>query len=418
MKEIDSRILQLCVDDYNKNLYKYKKMQQYYEGVTDKRSQYIKTERANNIVEPNFMKQFINEELSYLLGNKITYVSKESNSKCIEDIKRKFYHWNNNHDKELMKVALLFGQAYELYYIDEKSRFCSIICTPLNSYAYKNEYDEIEGFLYFYKKLFDDTLYMDLYEANSIKHYNASAMQVLSEESHIFNFVPVSECCIGEVETIFNDIKGLQDSYSQVLSDLVNEIADNRNAILVVDGDMPSEEDLTAMKKYGAIGGGVGVSWLTKNINDSFVQNVLTTLEKDMLKVTSHIDFQEKLQSNSSSLALRTRLISLENKVKGQAGALIDALEDRIEALFYYLKVKENKNYDAYDVEPKITLSLPQDDIMIAQISSQMGDRISTETLLSQLSFIDNPLNEVKKIEAEKEANSIDLDGLKGTEDE
>ena len=55
---------------------------------------------------------------------------------------------------------------------------------------------------------------------------------------------------------------------------------------------------------------------------------------------------------------------------------------------------------------------------MIAQISSQMGDRISTETLLSQLSFIDNPLNEVKKIEAEKEANSIDLDGLKGTEDE
>jgi SPP1 family phage portal protein len=387
-------------------------MEQYYNGITDMRNKYIKTDRANNIVEPNFMKQFINEELSYLLGNKITYVSKNSNSECIEDIKRVLYPWSNNHDKDLMKAALKFGEAYELYYSDNNSKLTSKIYTPLNSYVYYSEYDEVEAFLYFYKKLFDDTLYMDLWESNTVKHYNADTLTFRGEESHIFNRVPVSVVGINENETIYNAIKGLQDAYSQVLSDLVNEIADNRNAYLVVDGDVPTSEELNAIKKNGVIGGGVGVSWLIKNINDTFVQNTLTTLEKDMLKVTSHIDFQEKLQSNSSSLALRTRLISLENKVKAEASALIDALEDRITFIFDYLRIKEGKVYDSYDIEPKITLSLPQDDIMVAQISSQMGDRISTETLLSQLSFVDNPLNEINKIKAEKDSDRIDLDNI------
>lgn len=391
-------------------------MEQYYNGITDMRNKYIKTDRANNIVEPNFIKQFINEELSYLLGNKITYISKNSNSECIEDIKRVLYSWSNNHDKDLMKAALKFGEAYELYYSDNNSELTSKIYTSLNSYVYYNEYDEIEAFLYFYKKLFDDTLYMDLWESNTVKHYNADTLTLRGEESHIFNRVPVSVVRINENETIYNAIKGLQDAYSQVLSDLVNEIADNRNAYLVVDGDVPTSEELNAIKKNGVIGGGVGVSWLIKNINDTFVQNTLTTLEKDMLKVTSHIDFQEKLQSNSSSLALRTRLISLENKVKAEASALIDALEDRITFIFDYLRIKEGKVYDSYDIEPKITLSLPQDDIMIAQISSQMGDRISTETLLSQLSFVDNPLNEINKITKEKESTMIDLDNIPDNE--
>lgn len=391
-------------------------MEQYYNGITDMRNKYIKTDRANNIVEPNFMKQFISEELSYLLGNKITYISKTSNSECIEDIKRILYNWSNNHDKDLMKAALKFGEVYELYYSDNNSKLTSKIYTPLNSYVYYNEYDEIEAFLYFYKKLFDDTLYMDLWESNTVKHYNADTLTLRGEESHIFNRVPISVVSINENETIYNAIKGLQDAYSQVLSDLVNEIADNRNAYLVVDGDVPTSEELNAIKKNGVIGGGVGVSWLIKNINDTFVQNILTTLEKDMLKVTSHIDFQEKLQSNSSSLALRTRLISLENKVKAEASALIDALEDRITFIFDYLRIKEGKVYDSYDIEPKITLSLPQDDIMIAQISSQMGDRISTETLLSQLSFVDNPLNEIDKIKTEKESSMIDLDNIQDNE--
>lgn len=394
-------------------------MEQYYNGITDMRNKYIKTDRANNIVEPNFIKQFISEELSYLLGNKITYISKNSNSECIEDIKRVLYPWSNNHDKDLMKAALKFGEAYELYYVDgdidnpdTQSEFSSRICTPLNSYIYYNEYDEIEAFLYFYKKLFDDTLYMDLWESNTVKHYNADTLTLRGEEPHIFNRVPISVVPIDVNETIYSAIKGLQDAYSQVLSDLVNEIADNRNAYLVVDGDVPTSEELNAIKKNGVIGGGVGVSWLIKTINDTFVQNTLTTLEKDMLKVTSHIDFQEKLQSNSSSLALRTRLISLENKVKAEASALIDALEDRITFIFDYLRIKEDKVYDNYDIEPKITLSLPQDDIMIAQISSQMGDRISTETLLSQLSFVDNPLNEINKIKTEKDSDRIDLDNI------
>jgi len=150
-------------------------------------------------------------------------------------------------------------------------------------------------------------------------------------------------------------------------------------------------------------------AWLIKNINDTFIQNTLNTMEDKMYQLSSHINHNEKMQSNLSSLALRARLIALEEKCKLNQKSIADCIKTRLKFLFIYLKVIKNIEYDFRDIKIKFTPNIPQDDLMTAQVISQLGDKLSTETGLSLLSFIENPKNELKKI---KDENPIDLDNL------
>ena len=135
-----------------------------------------------------------------------------------------------------------------------------------------------------------------------------------------------------------------------------------------------------------------------------------------MYQLASHINNNEKLVSNTSSLALRNRLIGLEEKCTNNIQALVDAIKVRLQFLFIYLKIKQNKNYDWKDVDIKIVPNIPTDDLMVSQIISQLNGKLSTRTGLAQLSFIDNPDNEMKEIEKENKDDSIGQSLLNGGE--
>lgn len=409
-----------CLKEYNLNLAKFQKMQNYYVGDTDALKNYkMITNRTNNKVRCNFIKFFVKEEVSYIVGNKVTYISKSGNENIINALINNLAHWSEKHDQNLTKESIKFGESYELYYVNKDSLFSSRICTPLNSYALSDDLGNVQMFLYFFKKKFDKTQYLDVFYPFKVEHYTVdnNSITLLGEDTHIFNEVPVSLCPIAEekdLDTLFNDLKGLQDAYETDLSDISNEISDFRNAYLKLIGTNIEDEDLLKMKELGAmqVPPGGEVEWLIKNINDQFVQNTLKTLEDKMYQLSSHINANEKLSSNTSSLALRTRLIALEDKCKLNADAIADCIKSRLKFLFKYLKVINGLNFDYRDIKIKFTPNIPQDDIMSAQIISQLGDKLSTGTGLAQLSFIDNPKEELKKIQAEQATRGINLDDI------
>jgi SPP1 family phage portal protein len=390
-------------------------MYNYYLGQTDAMLNYqMITNRTNNKVNCNFIKTFIKEEVSYIVGNNVTYISKSGDENIINAIIQNLAHWSEKHDQNLCKNMLTFGEAYELYYIDKDGLFSSQIYSPLNSYILTDDFGNVQVFLVLFKRKFDDKQYMDVYYPGRIEHY--VDQNLIGEDTHIFNEVPVSVCSIAEekeFDTLFNDLKGLQDAYETNLSDISNEISDFRNAYLMLKGADIQAEDLANMKKLGAMKVPVGgdVAWLVKNVNDSFIQNTLKTLEDKMYQISNHINANEKLSSNTSSLALRTRLISLENKCKLNADAIADALKNRLKFLFKYLKIKTGQEYDYRDIHVKFTFNVPADDMVTAQIISQLNGKLSTETAIAQLSFIDNPKEEMAKLKKEQEeAMTINLD--------
>lgn len=402
-----------------KQKWEYDKAYEYYKGDTDAMRNYkMITERNNNKANTNFLKKFIKEEVSYSVGNDITYISKSSDENIINDIDYFLECWNEDHDSNLAKNMILYGVAYEVYYISNKELYARVI-SPRNGLIVKNEKDELLYFIHIYN--LNDKNLIDVYDNKSIYHLDEQFNQIKEPTPHIFGIVPVGVAELSEEgikDTIYNDIKGLQDSYETNLSDISNEISDFRTAYLKLTGVQLEEEDAKKMKKMGIIqikDNSGNADWLVKNINDAFIQNTLSTLEDKMYQLTSHINHNEKMQSNTSSLALRSRLISLEEKCKLNQKALNNCIKTRLKVLFIYLKIMFNKNYDYRDIKVKFTPNIPQDDLMMAQIIAQLGDKLSTETGLAQLSFIENAKNELAKRNREQE--SI-LEGNKLLEDE
>lgn len=413
---IDINIIKKAHEEYLNSKYTYEKMYRYYKGDTDAMDNYkMVTERSNNKTPVNYIKKFIKEEVSYSVGNDVTYISKSGNENIVNDIDYYIDHWSEGHDSNLSKNMLIYSLAYELYYVDKEGQFSSKIISPREGYAAIDDFGNISFFMHSYKLKFDDTSYIDLYTDNEIHHFNDRFEEISPPTKHIFDTVPVGLCELsdeGVDDTLYKDIKGLQDSYETNLSDISNEISDFRNAYMVLTGVAIDEENIPKMKKLGVMqikDKNGTAQWLIKNINDTFIQNTLNTIEDKMYQLSSHINHNEKMQSNLSSLALRARLIALEEKCKLNQKAIADCIKIRLKFLFKYLEVIKSIQYDFRDIKIKFTPNIPQDDVMTAQMISQLGDKLSTETALSLLSFIENPKNELEKLRKEFPASDLDI---------
>lgn len=411
-----------CISDYKKQLKTYNKYWDYFIGETDAVKAYRKTQDSNYnnfIVNVNFMKKFIFDESNYLLGNDLTYISKSSNEKIVQTIEDNLDHWKRTHNLDLMVNGLTFSKAYELAYLSQKG-FNSMILDPRNCYLYDNEFGEIECALRFYKKKFDKTQYIDIYFGDYIYHCKMEAgslKEYKNEDENIFGEVPISILDLGEYRTIFSDIKNLQDSFETNLSDSINTISDFRTAYLKIIGAEITDEQAKKMKKDGLINikdgdkNKIDVDFLIKNVNESFIKDTLIMQKDLMYELSGHINLNEKLTSNTSSLTLKTKILGLIFRTKYNARALTDTNKNRLRLLFKYLDYINigATGLDVKDIKCVYNPSLPQDDLMMAQIFSQTQNLnlFSKETQRSQFSFVENTDQEDKKCKAEQEEMSV-----------
>lgn len=392
-----------------KNLYE--KMYEYYKGNTDAIKNYLfVTERSNLKVNVNYMKKFIKEEVSYVVGNDIAYESRQDNINIVKDIEYYTAHWNELHDSDVMKYLLIFTKVYELYYLDDNADFCSKIIKPTEGYAYYDKAsNKILFFIHAFKNDFDTTIsYIDVYTSEFIYHFDSKFNEIAEPTNNLFHEVPVT---IGDLteegidDSLYKDLKGLQDAFETNLSDVGNEISDFRNAYLLFKNAQVEGDKIPEMKKLGVIQfpqSGGDAQWLIKNINDTFIQNTLDRYEDTMYQLACHINHNEKLQSNLSGVALRSRLIALENKCTLNTKAHKNIVKNRIRFLFKYLDIKKNKQYDYKDVKTIYTPNVPSDDLSTAQMLSQLPEgTISKDTGRGLLSFINNTVTEKEKVTEE-----------------
>lgn len=372
-------------------------------------------DRYDNKVNVNYIKKFVKEEVSYSVGLGVTYTSHSGDSKIIPALRYNTAHWKEDHDVNLAKNMLIYSTAYEIYYIDKNAQFCARVVSPRHGMAYVDENDDIIFFLHVFRKNYDERQFVDIYTDEEIIHCDESFTEISQRTPHPFGRVPVGIAVLSEegwLDSLYKDIKTLEDAYERNLSDISSEITEFRNAYLVLNNLDLQSTDLAEMKKQGVMktksnGGDASASWLVKNINDAFTMNTLNLIKEEMFQISSHIDTNQKISSNTSSLALRARLISLEEKCKLNEKSLINCIKTRLQMLFIYLNHIKGTNYDWKDVGIKFTPNIPQDDVANANIVNLLGDKLSNETGLSLFSFVDNPQNEIQKAHAEAKANSI-----------
>ncbi|NMM64390.1 phage portal protein [Clostridium sp. P21] len=426
IKTIDSldttlrKVVTQCCSQYQSEKLLNETKYKYYKDHHDIVDNYISVDkRSNQICQCNFIGRFIDEEISYILGKPVSFTPKNGKTDVIMDIDYYLAHWSKKHNQNLCRDLSIYGKAYELFYINQDKEFCAKILNPLNSFGLIDENNMVVLFLYFYRKPFIDNIFIDIYTDNEIITVKGGTLEVISRKPNVFlGRVPVAFANIDR--TIFDMIKGLNDSYNVTLSNAVNENSDFRNAYLKVCGASVKEDDIKYFDTKGIINvpKDANIDFLIKELNDGYLKTTLKELKDDIYECTGHIDTSEKPSSNTSSLALRGRLLTLEQRCQLIADSLTDVIMIRLKFLFLFLKnyqagfkKKNNKSYDYKNIEVKFSPNVPTDLSMISSIISQLGGvDISQETKLSLLPFIENPKLEMKRIRDEQDKNMLNLD--------
>ena len=436
-------LVRLCHGVYSKMLPYYDKINAYYYGNTDSLANFKPMPGRSNLKpRTNFIQKLVDEEASYSFGNKITYTSKDNNRDVINDIDYILSGYKADYDINLGIELIKYGVCYEINY-RKNGKFKSKTVTPLNGYMFLDEDDDPVCFLHIYKKKFDTKEYIDVYTNRNIYHFDSSFKEISKPTPHFFGIVPVGIGMIGGNsynddrgyiegdKTIYRTIKTLQDAFETNLGDSASEVSDIRNAILKVfnialEDELDEEGNPTGKKKEPILRNNIimylngegeskpDAEWLIKNINDAFIRNTRNDIKDLMYVLTSHIDSNEKLQSNLSGVALRSRLQSLESKCSNNAKAFENILRIRLQCMFNYLAMTKGKKYDVNLIEIKFTPNVPVDEDRIAdRIAKISHDVVSNETKRSWLASISNPVSEQLKIDEENKKSMegfVDLD--------
>ena len=348
-----------------------------------------------------------------MTGNPISY---DTDDEEVIDILK--YNDYQEQDKELLRNALIYGYGVELAWIDEESRvrFTVLDSREIFPVFYNTiEKDSLAGAIRMYPAdnisqapdwivevyLADKTL---VYKAND----GLTSLSLLEERPNFFNQVPVCVMPLNEAwVSVYDGVMGLNDAYNSVLSGEIDDFDSFADAYLVMAGLQGVEaEDLAAMRENKAIvmPDGGEVSYLTKNISDVQTENILNNIKKNIYLVANCVDFSDEAFGTSSGIAMKMKLLGMENQAGVIEKHMVKSLQKRIELICSILSLTGGEEVWR-DININFTRNIPVD--IQDEVNSIVGLRglVSDRTLLSQLSFIKDIDEELKQRDIEREAS-------------
>lgn len=198
----------------------------------------------------------------------------------------------------------------------------------------------------------------------------------------------------------------LVDAYDKIVSDNVNDLEYFVDAYLVLYGMMGTDkDDIAAMKENRVIlmEDNARAEWLTKQINDGYIENLKTRINEDIHKFSfcpSMTDME--FASNASGVAMKYKLMGLENSTAKKESSFKKGIQRRIELMCNILRVM-GTDYDYREIEIVFTRNTPANIVEIAEVLNNVGHLLSEETQISLLPFDIDYESEKQKIEQEQE---------------
>ena len=406
-----------------------KKNQRYYEGNHDikNRQKKLKT-AANNRVVCNHAKDISDTATGYFMNSPISYATYDNEDQnSIDKLTEAFDRANvddvdgdNAHD---MSVC---GVAYEYVYIKQDSTEIALrnleadhtflvyddtIEQNLLFGVYYYRYKDAITSQYCYRATVCTKNYVNtmILECNGQKH-----KEVNEPVPHYFGDVPVIEyrnnkLCIGDFEQQIS----LIDAYNKLTSDRVNDKEQFVEALLVIYGSLmgdSSEEVSEAMKILKENGllelpSDARAEYISRTFDESGME-VLRKAIKEDIYTFSHVPnlTDENFVGNSSGVAMEYKLLGLQMITGEKEKYYKKGLKRRIELFCNYLNLKAiaiNPN----NVTITFTRKLPKNLNELAQMIANLSGKVSTETLIEQLPFVEDATSEVEKVKQENEEN-------------
>ena len=399
------------------------KMKNYYNGLNEaimNRAYTDKNKPSNKLVS-GYASYITDNFVGYMVGQPITY--KSDNSDLLEKLNLNFlYNDEVDNNTTLAQEQSICGYAYELMYTDEDSnvRF-KCVDTEDMIVVYENTLEEKELFVIRYVTDSEEKGIVYVYTKDKVEAYaidNNKLGNIVEEEcqDNFFVDVPVityenNRQRIGDFEKVLS----LIDAYDFANSDTANDFEYFTNALLVISGVTMDEKDeegrplnFKENRVINFVDNDGKAEYLIKNINDTALENYKNRLNLDIHKFSNVIDISDKnFGNNLSGIAMKYKLLGMENIASIKESKFRKGLVKRIEFLTHFLNLSINSDYTYTEITPVFTRNIPSNDVETVSMIKQLYGMISDKTLLSQLPFIEDVQAELDALEKQKE-NSLD----------
>ena len=350
--------------------------------------------------------------------------------------------------KNLLKDSLNCGIAYLHPYVNENSelRFKRFKPYEILPIWVDDEHEELKFFIRLYsQKEFiagrEVTVeYADVYDSERIVRYKVSGKSLikLDEIPHLVDTDGKGYSWSGKVPLVafkYNDdeiplickVKSLQDAINEVLSDYNNNMQqDARNTILVIKNyDGANLEDFREnLASAGAVKvqSDGGVDTLSIEVNSENYKAILEILKKALIENAKSFDAtDERLGANPNQMNIQSMYSDIDldsNDIETEFRASFEQL-----GTFVKMYLEATTEYVSSDKD-KIDIIFNKDVLInesqvIEDINNSMG-LLSTETLIENHPYIDDPAKELERIKserAEQEPVEINTYGLGGEPD-
>ena len=429
--ELDAALLGKMINRFHINeqprLEKYKN---YYDGVQAiLRKAYADPTKPCNRTVINYCKNIVDSYCGYLATPGYINYRSDVDIENIMDVLR--YNDYQAEDSDFLLDALIYGVAAELMYIDTDGKTRFRLINPTQCFGVCD--DSLTGDLMYFVRMYmanewDDSnvFNVDVYSPLSVKHFTMhgfnGALQFVAEEPHCFNQCPANIFALPDEKSIFDCILNLQDSANDLLSAEVDDYQAFCDAYMVLEGVDADTDDITAMKENRVLvlPEGAKASWLTKNANDAQVENILKRIQESIYRIAACPDFSSEsfVGGVSSGVAIQYRLTGMETRAGKIEAVMKKALQRRIEIIAGIASLKLGEEVFR-DIQIEFVRNIPEDQSATINLINSLKGTVSDETLLSQLSFIEDPAAEVEKVnEQNQEKMSLYNFGSFGNDDE
>ena len=408
-------ILEYCIKQHQGTLARLNKLSDYYDGKQDISNRTFGNPNIpNHKIVANHAKYIVDIATGFLVGNPIAYSGSQVD-KIMDEYSRMDII---SHDTELEKDLSVFGIGYELMYLapvdegDTEIRIKSIdprgifVVTddtvdknPLFGVHYQQRF-KLDGSLNYYL--------INVYTEDKIFTYHAKGlskgqMSLFEESEHYFGAVPVVEYRNNEErQGDFEQQISQFDAYNLLQSDRINESEQRVNSILFIKGFTLGEDNLTHDSIIETTEKDSDVKWLIKEIKEADNEVLRQSLLDDIHKfsyIPSMTD--EHFAGNVSGEAMKYKLFGLLQLLSIKTRYMSKSLRKRLELMRNILNTK-GSNIDISDVKITFKPNLPINTNDLASIINQLKGILPLETLIGWLPDIDDPAEQLQKLEEEQ----------------
>lgn len=372
--------------------------------------------KPDNRLVNNFCRSITDETVGYFLGIPVAYSSED------EATEAAILRLGHASDEPFVNAALardlsVYGRAAEILWYDAKTdmpRFAPVDVTGVIPVWG----DSLDGGLKAAIRLRDEFdekgnkhTVAEVYDEDDVTVYAVGEGTVtrLTSRLHGFGAVPVNfyrnnRDGSGDFEPVIS----LVDAYNRLQSESVNDFELFADSYLAISGmGGTTAEDVRKLREDRVLllDEGGEAKWLTKTVNDAYIENLKTRIAKDIYRFSCTVDMAEEtaLGTSLSGTAIRYRLLNFDNRVKVTEQFFRKGLRRRW-ALLCRMLTLTGTPADADSLRMRFVRNLPSNLGDATSLAVAAAPLVSRRTALEMLPFVRDPDAELARIREEAAA--------------